>query len=88
MGRTLDIFCNVCGSKARINRTVRGHSDFNELYCTCNNPECRHKFVMSLEFSRTTTASLLIKNAILSHLISCLSEDEKQEIIRALKTSK
>ncbi|WP_410685896.1 ogr/Delta-like zinc finger family protein [Avibacterium paragallinarum] len=59
MARTVDIYCNVCKSKAVITKADRIHkTDFNRLYCSCCNPKCQHKFVVNQEFSHTTKTSL------------------------------
>ena len=88
MARTLDIYCKVCNSKAVVQRTEKIHSDFNKLYCYCRNPNCRHKFVMNLEFSHTTSSSLLTKDQILFSALENqfrqLSEDDKNRIRKML----
>ncbi|MBN6067863.1 ogr/Delta-like zinc finger family protein [Aggregatibacter actinomycetemcomitans] len=88
MARTSDIYCKVCKQKAVIRRTERIHSEFSRLYCDCKNPACRHKFVMNLEFSHSTSSSLLTKDQLLALTLSQLSEDDKNRIRKMLDEEK
>ncbi|PSW14708.1 hypothetical protein C9J01_08185 [Photobacterium rosenbergii] len=45
------IHCKECGSKARIEKTNWFSATSADLYCSCSNPECGFRFVMSLGFS-------------------------------------
>ncbi|MFD1806238.1 ogr/Delta-like zinc finger family protein [Pasteurella oralis] len=84
MARTLDIYCNVCNSKAIVTRTDRIHSNFNKLYCSCRNQKCQHKFVFNLEFSHSTSSSLLTKDKLLALTLSQLSKEDKEKIKKLL----
>ncbi|QIR10948.1 ogr/Delta-like zinc finger family protein [Avibacterium paragallinarum] len=84
MARNPRIYCNVCKSKARIEKTEHLNENFNKLYCSCCNPECNHHFVFNQEFSHTTKTSLLIKDSLLTHILGLISEQDKEKIKRAL----
>ncbi|AZI13291.1 ogr/Delta-like zinc finger family protein [Avibacterium paragallinarum] len=85
MSRAFKIYCTVCKSQAKITRTERPLQGFSRLYCSCNNPECLHRFVMNLEFSHTTRTSLLDKDAFINTLISQFSPEEKAKMLTALQ---
>ena len=37
-----------CGSKSTIRKSNKISSDYSALYCRCNDPECGHTFILSL----------------------------------------
>ena len=88
MARTTDIYCKICKGKAVIRRTERIHSEYSRLYCDCRNPACRHKFVMNLEFSHSTSSSLLTKDQLLALTLSQLSDVDKDKIRQILNEEK
>ncbi|HDR1858535.1 ogr/Delta-like zinc finger family protein [Pasteurella multocida] len=51
MAKITDIYCKNCESKAKTLRTEYIHSKYSKLYCSCLNQNCRHQFVINLEFS-------------------------------------
>ena len=51
------IFCNRCGKTATIQSSSQISTDVKHLYCSCNNPQCGHTFVMGLAFSHTLSPS-------------------------------
>ncbi|TCJ98818.1 Ogr/Delta-like zinc finger protein [Volucribacter psittacicida] len=84
MARTTNIYCKICGSKSVVTRTERMTSDYSRLYCSCRNPDCRHKFVMNLEFSHSTSTSQLTKDQLFSYLIKNLSVNDKKDLKKLL----
>lgn len=78
------IECNICGSKAIINKTAREHEQYSKLYCSCKNPKCGHKFVMSLTFSHSEKASLLEKDKLILTLIKQLPKEDQQKLMNSL----
>ncbi|MCW9709976.1 ogr/Delta-like zinc finger family protein [Avibacterium sp. 21-586] len=85
MPRAFKIYCTACKSRATITRTERPLQGFSRLYCSCNNPECLHRFVMNLEFSHTTRPSLLDKDVFINTLISQFSPEDKAKMLVALQ---
>ena len=64
-GGFMRVTCRECGSKSTIRKTNKISSDYSELYCGCNDPECGHTFVVSLGFRnryKITDAKLFPKN--------------------------
>ncbi len=53
------VYCNRCGSVARIESSSQEVETYKKLYCGCKNPECGHTFVMDLSFSHTLSPSAL-----------------------------
>lgn len=51
--------CTRCTSKATIRTSKDMGATLRQLYCTCNDPECGHSFVMNLSFSHTLSPSAL-----------------------------
>ena len=85
--RVLRVNCNICKSDCVIYRTERIHEDLSRLYCSCKNEDCKHKFVLNMEFSHSTRASDLKKDEILKTLLNQLPETNKQEIIQFLQNT-
>lgn len=88
MSRTSKILCTVCQSPAITQKTEKVHNEYSKLYCICTNQECQHKFVMNLEFSHTTRASLLDKDNLIVALISQFSEKDKEKLLTMLQKEK
>ncbi len=53
------IYCPRCETKAVIRTSKELSATMRQLYCTCNDPECGHTFVMDLTFSHTLSPSAL-----------------------------
>ncbi len=53
------IYCPRCEAKAIIRTSKELSATMRQLYCTCNDPECGHTFVMDLTFSHTLSPSAL-----------------------------
>lgn len=53
------IYCPRCEAKATIRTSKELSATMRQLYCTCNDPECGHTFVMDLTFSHTLSPSAL-----------------------------
>lgn len=43
----------------RIPSSYQPSADLKQLYCSCNNPECGHTFVMEVTFSHTLSPSAM-----------------------------
>ena len=53
------IYCDRCRGKARITSTRELSPQYRQLYCSCNNAECGHTFVLDLTFSHSLSPSAL-----------------------------
>lgn len=53
------VYCDRCGSKAKITSTRDLTPQYRQLYCLCGNAECGHSFVADLTFSHTLSPSAL-----------------------------
>ena len=53
------IYCSRCQSTAVIQSSSQESEEVKKLYCTCNNPNCGHSFVMDLTFSHTLSPSAM-----------------------------
>ncbi|HDU8694845.1 TPA: ogr/Delta-like zinc finger family protein [Morganella morganii subsp. morganii] len=57
--RTLKVYCPQCSSPSTIRRIETEGRVIPELYCSCDNPECGHTYVMTITFSHTIRQSKL-----------------------------
>jgi hypothetical protein len=74
------ITCNRCGSIATIQSSAAESDAVKKLYCSCNNPDCGHTFVMTLEFSHTLSPSALDMPASVLDRIRHASRMEQKKI--------
>lgn len=78
------IHCRYCGSKSNIQKTNRISVGYSDLYCLCNDPECRHSFVMNLTFSRVLSPSAKSASRLTYELINTLDLHKQQELKQQL----
>ncbi|RZP56306.1 transcriptional regulator [Vibrio vulnificus] len=69
-----------CGEKARILKTNRISASYNDLYCSCSDPECGHSFIMNLTFSHTLSPSSKTTSQIAFELVKALSPEKQTEL--------
>ena len=74
------VFCPECGEKSRIQKTNRIDIRYSDLYCSCNNAECGHSFVMNLSFSHTLSPSAKSSTQLAIDLVRTLPLEQRQEI--------
>lgn len=51
-----------------VTKTIRKHKMFADVYCTCSNPECGHRFVANVTFSHTLCPSALTHGQMIQRL--------------------
>ncbi|WP_366051476.1 ogr/Delta-like zinc finger family protein [Moritella sp.] len=69
-----------CGVKIRIQKTNRISNSYTDLYCSCNNAECGHSFVMNLSFSHTLSPSAKSSSQLAIELVRTLAPEQRQEL--------
>ncbi|BBU94780.1 ogr/Delta-like zinc finger family protein [Providencia rettgeri] len=55
--QVLKIFCPICGHRATIRKSNRKHREISDVYCSCNDVECGHTYVLNITFSHTISPS-------------------------------
>ena len=78
------VICVECRGKGRIQKTNRISDGYTDLYCTCNDPECGHTFVMHLTYSHTLSPSAKSSNRLTFELIKALTPDKRKELEQQL----
>jgi hypothetical protein len=79
-GCFMRVVCPECGDKSRIQKTNRISNSYTDLYCSCNNAECGHSFVMNLSFSHTLSPSAKATTQIAIDLVRALAPEQRQEL--------
>ena len=74
------VVCPECGVKSRIQKTNRISNSYTDLYCSCNNAECGHSFVMNLSFSHTLSPSAKSATQLAMDLVKTLPREQRQEL--------
>ena len=74
------VVCPDCGVKSRIQKTNRISNSYTDLYCSCNNAECGHSFVMNLSFSHTLSPSAKSATQLAMDLVKTLPLEQRQEL--------
>ncbi len=74
------IICNACGSNANINKTNRMTNEMADIYVTCSNSECGHRFVSKLHYSHTLNESRLQMSDKLKTVLSLLDNNGIEEL--------
>ena len=74
------VVCPECGVKSRIQKTNRTSNSYTDLYCSCNNAECGHSFVMNLSFSHTLSPSAKSATQLAMDLVKILPLEQRQEL--------
>ncbi|WP_257293660.1 ogr/Delta-like zinc finger family protein [Endozoicomonas sp. YOMI1] len=78
------IRCDRCNEVATIQDSVEESAKFKTLYCTCNNPECGHSFVMHLTFSHTLSPSSLDFTAEMLEKLRRMNRQQQRELFASL----
>ncbi|MFM2599870.1 ogr/Delta-like zinc finger family protein [Vibrio fortis] len=78
------VICPECGEKARIQKTNRISASYNDLYCSCSDPECGHSFVMNLTFSHTLSPSAKTTSQLAFEMVKALAPEQRQELKQQL----
>ena len=78
------VVCPECGVKSRIQKTNRISNSYTDLYCSCNNAECGHSFVMNLSFSHTLSPSAKTTTQMAISLMKGLAPEQRQELQQQL----
>lgn len=78
------IYCNECGSKATITKTVRHSINAIDIYLTCAN--CSHRFIWIAGFKHSTSETRKEKKQIIKFLINSIPDDEKIKLIKEIET--
>ena len=79
-GCFMRVLCPECGDKSRIQKTNRISNSYTDLYCSCNNAECGHSFVMNLSFSHTLSPSAKNATQLAMDLVKTLAPEQRQEL--------
>lgn len=52
--RVLKVYCPACGEQATIRKIkMEGVDNIPEIYCSCNDFECGHTYMLTLTFSHS-----------------------------------
>lgn len=78
------VFCPECGEKSRIQKSNRLSSKYADLYCSCNDPECGHSFVMNLSYSHTLSPSAKTTSQLTFNMIKALAPEHREELKQQL----
>lgn len=81
------VICPDCESKSIIAKTNRKHKMLADVYCTCSNPECGHRFVANVTFSHTLCPGALTHGKIMQIIMSGITPDQRANAIEWLKTA-
>lgn len=76
--------CNRCGKPATIQSSSEESESVKKLYCTCNNTECGHAFVMDLSFSHTLSPSAMDFPADFINRLKNATQIQQQKIFSIL----
>jgi len=78
------VFCKECGQRGRITKTNRLSDEVSDLYCQCIDAECSHSWVATLSFSHTLSPSAKTTSQLVIGLVSSLSPDNRQMLLKNL----
>lgn len=79
------IRCPACGENATIRKSNRKHVLISDLYCSCNNPECGHRFVSTLSFSHSLSPSAVRHGRLINDLMQSIAPSERDKAIELLR---
>ncbi|RTF40771.1 ogr/Delta-like zinc finger family protein [Serratia marcescens] len=85
--RTFTVVYPDCESKAIISKTNRNHKMLADVYCTCSNPECGHRFVANVTFSHTLCPSALTDGQMIQSLLKGITPEQRADTIGWLKAA-
>lgn len=78
--------CRACGAKAIVTKNNRITADYAELYISCSQVLCGHRWVESVGYSHELAPSQLpIRDSEVFRMISRLSPAEREELVDRLK---
>ncbi|MFH7564533.1 ogr/Delta-like zinc finger family protein [Oceanimonas smirnovii] len=78
--------CRACGAKAIVTKNNRITADYAELYISCREVLCGHRWVESVGYSHELAPSQLpIRDSEVFRLISRMRLEEKNDIVTWLK---
>ncbi|MBR9857732.1 MAG: transcriptional regulator [Gammaproteobacteria bacterium] len=78
--------CRACGAKATVTKNHRMSADYAELYISCREALCGHRWVESVGYSHELAPSQLpIKNSEVFKLFSRMAPAEREELVEQLK---
>ncbi|QIJ86358.1 ogr/Delta-like zinc finger family protein [Vibrio coralliilyticus OCN008] len=79
------VFCPECGDeRSRIQKSNRMSTKHADLYCSCNDPECGHTFVMNLSYSHTLSPSAKTTSQLAFEMIKALAPDQRNQLKQQL----
>lgn len=78
--------CRACGAKATVTKNHRISADYAELYISCSEVLCGHRWVESVGYKHELAPSQLpIKDSKVFRLISSMAPAEREELVEQLK---
>lgn len=78
------VFCSECGNKALINKTNRISDGYANLYCSCTNVDCGHRFVSTLAFSHSLSPSALNRSDAIKTILALCGKADANELRRLI----
>ncbi|MCA2412818.1 MULTISPECIES: ogr/Delta-like zinc finger family protein [Vibrio] len=78
------VFCPECGEKSRIQKSNRMSTKYADLYCSCNDSECGHTFVMNLSYSHTLSPSAKTTSQLAFNMVKALAPEHREELKQQL----
>ncbi|MEZ8060476.1 MULTISPECIES: ogr/Delta-like zinc finger family protein [Vibrio] len=78
------VFCPECGSKSCIQKSNRMSTKHADLYCSCNDPECGHTFVMNLSYSHTLSPSAKTATQLAFNMVKALTPEHRKDLHQQL----
>ena len=75
------VYCSICQNLATIVSSEIFTAEMKKLYCSCNNKECGHTFVVDVLFSHTLNPSLLNFPAEIRGKIKNMNQHEIKEML-------
>ncbi|WP_096779884.1 ogr/Delta-like zinc finger family protein [Zobellella denitrificans] len=86
LGGKMRFTCRACGAKATITKNHRISADYAELYISCSEVLCGHRWVESVGYSHDLAPSQLpIRDSEVFRLISSMPPAEREELVERLK---
>lgn len=73
--------CKECGGKGRITNRKEQSELVADLYCSCNDSECGHTWVMTLAFGHSLSPSAKSADKMLVDLLRSKTPKEQKAIL-------
>lgn len=80
MSRYITFTCPECHSSAKVTKKDVLNARYTRLYCTCKNPHCGAKWVMSAEFSHFVKNTKYTQQGFLHYLLKKLPPEELKNL--------